>query len=107
MNNILQINNVKDFKKYVINNNKIIVIYFYNDNHLFSEKNDEILSILNENCNGNLSTIKININKIPEICRITNLTTIPIIKIYKNGSCLHDIYITLPNFIDIIKSIIK
>lgn len=103
---MIDICSVKEFNKIICNEYKIIFVYFYVDDEWCKELNTKLFNIFNDNYNGNIVILSVNTNKI-KIEKQENLTSVPIIRLYKNNIMKHEIYTTLPNLENIIKSLIN
>ena len=104
---MIEISSIKEFNKYVLKEHKILIVYFYTTKDWCQELNNKLFSIFKENCNGNIIILNVNVDTITNIHLETNLTTVPIIRLYKDSKMLHEIYCTFPNLEEIITSLIS
>lgn len=99
---MLEITTNKDIKRILeYKKHHLILIYFY-CNDIQIPKIDEFIN--KENYNNNIILIKIN-SDIKEIINYLDITTVPIIRLYKNNELLDEIYCSYKNIDKILNNL--
>ena len=97
----IELRSLKEFQN-TIKKKTISIIYFYSDD--FHTITNKINRFLDNNYDTSIIYYKINIIKYPEISKNEDITTFPILRIYRENEFIKEIFCTYSDIDNILKT---
>jgi len=87
----------------------IVLAYFYVDDFWNMDTTKKLLSVFEENNNGNINILLVDFYKKSNQSLVDSedITNFPIIRLYKAGKMFQEIYITHSNIDEIVRSLMN
>lgn len=102
------INGSKSFYRFM-KRDAIVLAYFYVDDFWNMDTTKKLLSVFEENNNGNINILLVDFYKKSNQSLVDSedITNFPIIRLYKAGKMFQEIYITHGNIDEIVRSLMN
>jgi hypothetical protein len=102
------INGSKSFYRFM-KRDAIVLAYFYVDDFWNMDTTKKLLSVFEENNNGNINILLVDFYKKSNQSLVDSedITNFPIIRLYKAGKMFQEIYITHSNIDEIVRSLMN